>query len=162
MSKEYIQEKSKEYKKLKPCFCPAIGEEIHFTADGLHHLKYKKRRPRKHKDVHYRMTLIEYIPYVLEKATVATKELDKGKPRNVLWSLEATVDGKIIKVILRQQGNGKIHFFSVMQKNKKKDIMPLFFVPIAHIRILCEGGACAHRLSYIYIIFSYRASTFYS
>jgi len=70
----FIENRKKMYKKLKPCLCPAIGEMVYFTSDGLHHLLYYQRRPRNHNERHYRAGLIPHLTNVICNATKAKKE----------------------------------------------------------------------------------------
>jgi hypothetical protein len=37
------------------------------------------------------------------------------------WSIIGNVEGKKVKVIIRQLGNGRKHFFSVMDKDNAKN-----------------------------------------
>ena len=83
---DFIEKQKKLYRNLKPCFCPAIQETIHFNSDGLNHLLYDKHRPRNIKEKHYRSALISYITAVIAKATKATQE-SYTNPVCQLWIL---------------------------------------------------------------------------
>ena len=118
MMSEFVKRNCALYKKLKECHCPALNETIHFNADGLHHLLYKKRRPRNHKERHARTALIPHIVTVIQRATRAIKELRNGNVAT--WALQHRIrKGMIVKVILIQRGEGKIFFLSVMKKNSE-------------------------------------------
>lgn len=121
MSSEFIKKQKKLYEEITPCYCKAIGEVISFNADGLNHLLYDKYRPRSHNEKHYRMGLVDYIYEAVTKAEKAVKQ-SFTNPDSNLWILDwVEVNGNdgrvhVIKVILRKEGNGKVHFWSVMQK----------------------------------------------
>jgi len=106
--------------KKKPKYCSALDAEVHFTADGLNHLLYNRRRPRSQIERRYRAGLIPAISQVIENARIAVKQIKSEDPLIVAWALQCEVklDGKIqlIKIILKQEGNGKIKFCSVMRK----------------------------------------------
>lgn len=125
MSSDHIKSKIVLYKSLQPCICPAIGEVVHFTSDGLQHLLYKKRRPRNKKEQNYRMGLVDFLVPVVTGATAATKIIKANNPKLVVhWVLEYEIQQKtckrLIKVILMREGSGKLKFLSVMQKRYYK------------------------------------------
>jgi conjugative element/phage-associated large polyvalent protein len=106
--------------KKKPIHCPALDTEVHFTADGLNHLLYNRRRPRSRAEQRYRAGLIPAISQIVENAKIAVKQIKSTDPLIVTWALQCEVklDGKIqlIKIILKQEGKGKIKFCSAMRK----------------------------------------------
>lgn len=120
MSSAFIKKQKYIYKKLKPCYCPALQETVHFNATGLNHILYYRRRPRKQTEQHYRATLIKYIIGVIENSTVATKEIKSKKPLVVTWNLQHKIkdnnEKQTIKVILIKEGAGNINFLSVMRR----------------------------------------------
>lgn len=114
------------FKKTKSVKCPTFpGEEIIFNSKGLSHLFYKgsqKVASRLTKEIATRVSLlsravkvIEQMPMFQEESLFITKE---GKRINY-WSFEAVVDNRRIKVIVRQIGNGKKHFWSVIPAWRK-------------------------------------------
>ncbi len=122
--KDFIEKQKKLYKTLKPCYCTAIQETVHFTADGWNHLIYHRRRPRNLDERTYRAALIPYLCEVLTDATTATKTIDTQYGPHPLWIIEHQVkalhNGKkqILKLILQKRGAGNTHFLSVMCKEK--------------------------------------------
>ena len=118
---DFIKKQKEIYKKLKPCYCKAIQENVYFNSDGLNHLLYKNRRPRSMYEKKYRISLIKYLQIVISNA-IEAKEISFDNPPSRLWVLEWTdVIGRDeiykIKVILRKKGRfGKVHFLSVMRK----------------------------------------------
>lgn len=123
---DFIKKQKEIYKKLKPCHCKAIQEDVHFNSDGLNHLLYKNRRPRSIEEKVYRISLVTYLYVAISNATQA-KEIFFDNPPTRLWVLEwvNVIDGdKIyrIKVILRKRGLlGRVHFLSVMRKRYSKN-----------------------------------------
>ncbi|MEK7116538.1 MAG: hypothetical protein AAB837_00025 [Patescibacteria group bacterium] len=121
---DFIEKQKKLYKSLRPCFCSAIQETVHFTSDGLNHLLYDRHRPRNIREKHYRSALIGYITTAVTKATKATQEIYTNPPCR-LWILDwvEIKDDKgqkqHIKVILKKKGNGNVHFWSVMQRRRR-------------------------------------------
>ena len=107
------------YRDLTPCLCVAIGEVVHFNAEGLRHLLYKENRPRKQKERHYRLALIPHIRYAILHAKKAKKSVHADQNCE-LWVLEwvetKTTPPFKVKVVLRRIGNGRVHFLSIMQK----------------------------------------------
>ena len=118
---QFIEQQTKLYKSLKPCYCSAIENTVYFNAEGLRHLLYKDNRPRNINEKIYRMHLVDYLVDVITQATSAQKQLINES--SFLWILEwITITDKKgndlkIKIILRKKGNGNTHFLSAMQKN---------------------------------------------
>jgi hypothetical protein len=119
-SSDFIKRQKGSYKKLKPCFCPAIQETVYFTSDGLNHLLYDRRRPRSAKEKYYRASLIPQLTKVITEATTTTKAIQSKNPLTITWVLsyevKADTGKKTIKVILIKRGAGKVQFLSAMRK----------------------------------------------
>lgn len=101
----------------KSVYCPAFGEEITFNAKGINHLIYKGDRSRR--DKARILTNIRLLPRAinfLHRATFWQEENSyiRDKTTYKFWAFEAVVDDRRIKVIVRQVGNGKKHFWSVI------------------------------------------------
>lgn len=122
MNSIFIEKHKVLYKSLLPCYCLALEETVYFTAEGLNHILYYKRRPRNHNEKHYRMGLIPYLEVVIKNATTATKDVKTIVPLCITWSLEHEVKInetiQIVKVILKKQGEGKLVFLSVMSTRR--------------------------------------------
>lgn len=97
----------------------AFGSEIlTFNAKGINHLFYKNpRNIRNIKEIETRINLIpsaikliKIMPVFQEQSSFKTLS---GEEINY-WSFEGVIDGKRIKVIIRQIGNGNKHFWSVI------------------------------------------------
>ena len=121
MKSKFIEKQIKFYKSIKPCFCPALKETVYFASEGLHHLLYKRRRPRKQIEQHYRVSLLPHVVSVITNATKAIKSISEFNITT--WSLEhkikKTFKKYVIKVILKKDGEGRLSFLSVMEKNHK-------------------------------------------
>lgn len=124
---EFIEDQKKKYKKLRPCNCPAINETVHFNSKGLNHLLYdNKHRPRNIDERVYKIALVDYLSEVISIAKAATVQ-SYSTPPSELWVLSwvriKKINSKgyyIVKVILRREGDGNVHFLSVMRKPTKK------------------------------------------
>lgn len=109
------------FKQNKSITCPAFPKEkITFNSKGLSHLFYKganKKSTRPIKEIDTRVKLLPSAAKVLELMPLPQEETTltdhKGKICNY-WAFEAVVDKRRIKVIVRQVGNGKKHFWSVI------------------------------------------------
>jgi hypothetical protein len=62
-----ISEGEDTYRKLKDVLCPYFNEIIHFNAQGLQHLKFKRHEvARAPNDQIKRFQLIQLAPYILK------------------------------------------------------------------------------------------------
>jgi hypothetical protein len=121
------EEELKEfYKTFNPCFCPTLGEKVHFNSYGLQHLLYDRRKhaPRSKDERIYRLELLQYVQEVIHHSPEATELVKSDNPRIVTWSLihilYAVPHSKIrLKVIVFRRGSGRIYFLSVMRVSKK-------------------------------------------
>lgn len=116
----FVKKQKKLYKKLKPCFCPALQEFVYFTSDGLNHLIYNRRRPRKSDERHYRAALIPHLRDIIKNSTKAVKEIKSTTPLVITWHLLYEIKSgnrkQIAKVVLKKEGVGKVKFLSAMRK----------------------------------------------
>ncbi len=103
--------------------CPAFpGEKVVFNAKGINHLVYKGDRSRREQS--RIQTNIRLLPSAIKvlKAMVYPQEETSYLRVGVnykFWTFEAVVDNRRIKVIIRQVGNGKKHFWSVIPAWRK-------------------------------------------
>lgn len=122
MDSNFIKKHKALYKSLKPCYCPALQENVYFTGEGINHILYYRRRPRNHNERHYRMTLIPFLEEVIKNTNSATKEIKSTSPLCITWSLEYEVKIndiiQTVKVILKKQGAGKLIFLSTMSTKR--------------------------------------------
>ena len=106
------------FDKNRDALCPAFpGEKVYFNAAGKHHLFYKPNRAsRNSKESSIRVALLGHALKLLELMPVAQEEDWEEKDGKVInyWAFIGVVDGKRIKVIVRQIGTGPKHYWSVI------------------------------------------------
>ncbi len=125
MSKsKFIDKNKKIYKKLKPCYCPALQDTVHFTSRGLQHILYNRRRPRSHNERHYRSGLIPHLTSVIKNSSQAVLRVKSEKPLIVTWELaySCKVNGRthLVQVIVIKEGAGKLECLSTMSAPEKQ------------------------------------------
>lgn len=91
---DFIEKQKTFYKTLQPTYCKVLQDTVHFTADGLNHILYHRRRPRKLSERTYRAALISYLVEVITDATKATKTIDAEFGSDPLWIVEHEVKAK--------------------------------------------------------------------
>lgn len=120
---KYKVEIKKIFEKNKKIACPAFkGETIVFNAKGINHLIYKGNRSRREKSrIEINIHLLPRAVEVLKKATWWQEESHYLHEKTLykFWAFEAVVDSRRIKVIVRQVGKGKKHFWSVIPAWRK-------------------------------------------
>lgn len=124
----FVKRNIKKYKRLKPYYCPALQDTVHFTSTGLNHLLYNRRRPRSYNERHYRAGLIPHLKSVIKNSNQAIKKIESNNPLVVTWELKHLCKvnrrNQIVKVILVKEGAGNIKFLSAMSRavrgNKRK------------------------------------------
>lgn len=113
------------FKKHQAVTCPAFPEEkVVFNSKGLRHLFYKgqnKGRPLKEAKVRVELLLravntLSLMPLFQEVRVI--KSYEDGKTAR-FWAFEAVIKDRRIKVIVRQIGRGKKHFWSVVPSWKR-------------------------------------------
>ncbi len=109
-----------KYKKIGEIECSAFaGEKVVFNAKGFSHLMYQgsgKEKSRPEKESQTRVGLIPRAVKLLQMMPLPQEESEyevEGK-KYKYWAFEAVVGDKRIKVVVRQVGNGKKHFWSVI------------------------------------------------
>jgi hypothetical protein len=98
---------------------------VYFNSKGLSHLFYKgaaKTSSRPEQEASVRVNLLPHALKVLEKMPFPQEESSltdiKGRVC-VYFAFEAVVDNRRVKVIVRQVGNGRKHFWSVIPAWRK-------------------------------------------
>ena len=118
MYKTYKDKIKKIFDKTEKVKCPAFdNEEINFNAKGINHLLFKgDRSQRDSKRIETHIRLLPSAIYLLQNATFWQEEstYEKGERIYKYWAFEAVVKDRRIKVIVRQVGNSKKHFWSVI------------------------------------------------
>lgn len=122
MNTNELKKRAKEFfRQNKSVSCPAFPQEtISFTSKGLNHLFYEggsKKPSRPLKEVETRVNLLPFALKVLQLMPLSQEENSLVNPEGKIctyWAFEAVVDQRRIKVIVRQVGKGKKHFWSVI------------------------------------------------
>ena len=121
-------------------FSPAFKQEIHFSAEGFNHIVFKN--PRSERERPSQILRFKLLPLAIKLVKISTtyqefeetikefevksfkKKIRKSKSVKY-WGLIAIIDGRKIKVIIRQIGeNGVMHFWSIVPAwttNKYRD-----------------------------------------
>ncbi|MCX6713555.1 MAG: hypothetical protein NTV48_00410 [Candidatus Vogelbacteria bacterium] len=110
--------------------CPALGNEwVHFTSEGFNHLIYKtKKKPRDLRVQIMKFELLGKAKFIIEKSTtfqeyeeyfdyLKIEKFGRKVYENTTvrcWGLVAIVKRFRVKVVIRQIGNGKKEFYSVI------------------------------------------------
>lgn len=125
-----IKKEAKElYESFVKVFSPAIGQHVHFTSNGFNHLVYKNaKKERDEKTQILRFDLLPKAKQIVERSTTFqefeedieyTRVNRHGKYicMNLVvkyWGFVAMIDKFRVKVVLKQVGNGKVEFYSVI------------------------------------------------
>lgn len=121
---KFIEKYKREFKKLHPVYCAAIGKKVCFNMYGFKHLIFKGRHRRPTKTILNRLVLIPLIVPTIKNSdeileTRIRKETIDGKRVSVTYhALETKVgkDNVRVRVVMRRVGSGgKFYFFSVMK-----------------------------------------------
>jgi hypothetical protein len=122
-----------EQKKL--VLCPYFNQEVALNSDGLHHLQFSARRERSKEEQILKFTLLPLAIKVIKKAGTVQeyrkellpigKKCEKDGFRSAKWvqswGFEAIVgenNNIKIRTIIRQVGDGKLVFWSVILLEK--------------------------------------------
>jgi hypothetical protein len=115
--KKFIDNARETYKKIGCVSCPAFNNEgVYFNRHGFNHLVRKGKNIRLIGKQVERINLIHYAVTILkETKSFNTYKTDAIKGYSAhFWSFNQTIGAIEIRVIVRQLGNGRKHFFSVM------------------------------------------------
>lgn len=106
------------YKEINFVICAAPGnEKVYFDSSGFRHMVYKGKDLRPIPDQMRRFKLFPHAPCVIKEAVKIESCSDFSDVR--FWSLHKTIGEITVATVIRQIGNGKKHFFSVMPKKRK-------------------------------------------
>lgn len=125
-----IKEKGEElYKSLDEIYCPYFKEKVSFNAQGLEHLKYKKRgKSRLEQDQYMRFKLIGLAPEVIKissslQGVWETKQFENIKAHNrvdsilknvTYYEFIAIIKRNRVKIIVKQIESGQKIFWSII------------------------------------------------
>jgi hypothetical protein len=108
------------FNKIKTVSCPTFPkEDIAFNSKGLSHLFYKgtkKINTREFSQAAIRVKLLPRAVKLLRLANYSQEEttFSVDEKKFHYWAFEGVIGGRRIKVIVRQVGKGKKHFWSVI------------------------------------------------
>ena len=104
------------YKTLGHILSPFFKEEISFNNKGWSHIIRKGSGLRPQKEVQKRLENLKDSVEILKIATtVQEKEIRKILDKNTeYYGFVAIINENKIKVIVRKEGMGKLHFYSLM------------------------------------------------
>jgi hypothetical protein len=127
---EEIKNKGEEiYKNIVETYCPYFKEKVSFGAQGLEHLKFKRReKTRLEQDQYMRFKLIHLAPEILKlsctvQGKLQTQKFERIRSHNrtdtVLklvkyYEFIAIIKRDRVKVIVKQIDNGEKFFWSLI------------------------------------------------
>ena len=131
---------TKFYNAVGKIFSPALDREIHFNAEGFNHIIFKGSRSEREKPSQVLRFKLLALAVKLVKVSTTHQEFEETlkefevksykkrvkKIKSVrYWGIIASIDGRKIKVIIRQVGdNGTMNFWSIVPAwttNKYRD-----------------------------------------
>lgn len=111
------------FRQTKEISCPAFnGEKIVFNAKGINHLIYKGNRSRRDRArIQTNFRLLPRAIKILQSSVFFQEESFYERNGRIyrFWAFEAVVDNRRIKVIVRQIGKSRKHFWSVIPAWRK-------------------------------------------
>jgi len=125
----------KGYKDMKEIHCPYFKEKVTFTSEGFNHIRYRKSRNERHYSVQkMRYKLLPLASEVLRNSKTLQEheiqknfiEVKRNKKREKImkevhfYGFIAIVKDWKVKVIVRQVGEGKKHFWSIIPNWKTR------------------------------------------
>lgn len=137
---EIVAQGEEMYKTFSSIRCPYLESEVHFNAQGLEHLKFKRpRQARSRHDQYMRFKLLKLAPDVLKLSRTVqgiweTKHFERVRVHNrtdivlkpvVYYEFVAILNRIRIKVVVKQIDSGEKFFWSIipfwgMNKETKK------------------------------------------
>ncbi len=128
---EKLREDSQRfYSRIGRIFSPALKQDIYFPAESFNHIIFKRARAEREKSSQIlRFKLLPLAINLVEKSTTyqefeetikefEVKSFKRRTKKSKLvryWGIIAIINGRKIKVIIRQIGdNGRMHFWSVV------------------------------------------------
>ena len=106
------------YKKIGEIYCPYLKENVAFTSEGFNHLRYRGLKERHCKVQETRYKLLHLAPEIIIKS--GTLQEFETKNNIKFFGFIAIIRGWKAKVIIRQVGNGKKHFWSIIPNWKTR------------------------------------------
>lgn len=111
------REAKKAYDKIDRVWCPALNDYVAFRKAGFRHLIWKGPAPRLKSEQKRRFTLLPYVEKILQNPNNSVIYKSEGDAK--FWGFTDRQNERIIRVVLRQIGEGEKHFFSVFEDKQK-------------------------------------------
>ncbi|MCX6715856.1 MAG: hypothetical protein NT077_02430 [Candidatus Taylorbacteria bacterium] len=112
----------KQYDDIPDTISPVLNNAVvRFNAIGLKHL-LRKPRKRSHAEQAKRFALLQYAPRIIADSNASIlyrKVIRYDLKITQYWALDKIIDGKRLRVVVRQVGDGNKHFFSIMERQTK-------------------------------------------
>ena len=117
------------YKSLGEIFCPFLKEKVSFGAQGLEHLKFKRReKSRLEKDQYMRFKLLHLAPEILKSShtlqgILETKKFERIRTNSrtetalkpvTYYEFIAVLKRNRVRIIVKQIENGQKFFWSIV------------------------------------------------
>jgi hypothetical protein len=117
------------YKSIGEVYCPYFKEKISFNAQGLEHIKFKRRdRARPEQDQYMRFKLLFLVPEILKlshtlQGILKTKKFERvrvhNRTDNVLklvnyYEFIAVIKRNRVRIIIKQIDEGQKFFWSII------------------------------------------------
>lgn len=117
------------YKSLQPVLCPYLQKKVHFNAQGLEHLKFKRRGHARHRqDQYMRFKLLHLAPEVLKlsrtvQGVLKTKHFERIRMHSrtdmklvlvIYYEFVAVLGSSRVKVIVKEIDDGDPSFWSLI------------------------------------------------
>ncbi|HEY5259162.1 MAG TPA: hypothetical protein VIJ46_00825 [Rhabdochlamydiaceae bacterium] len=109
------------YKAINRVWCLPLDAYVVFDRQGFHHLIVKKNIPRPKSERKRRFALLPYAQDILKNpdTIISHKIKNIRKSQADFWIFSGKTNDLHIKVVVRQIGSGKKHFFSIYGKKQK-------------------------------------------
>ena len=117
--REYIKKACTEYYKIGSILCPAFGNElVYFNKRGFNHLLYKGKDIRSRKEQSVRLNLVSCAVSILQASDRPFRSSTDiiGGYKAYFWAFRGKVGSVWVRIVVRQLGKGRKHFFSVMEE----------------------------------------------
>jgi hypothetical protein len=116
------KEARETYDKIGRVWSPAFNDYVSFNNIGFWHLIRKGNRRRPHAHQIKRFALISCAKEIISNSATSLSEREHMEDGRHLrfWAFRGALDKRSIRVIVRQAGNSRKHFFSVFEEDKQK------------------------------------------
>lgn len=132
---DIVKEKAKrDYKKIGRIWCPPLNDSVVFNSEGFRHLNQKKGVFRSKTEQKKRFALLPQAKNILENPGTVIVHQKRKIIRKIKWQgittthsamvdywiFTSTQTDKTIKLVARRFGQGKKHFLTIYEVDKKE------------------------------------------